>query len=66
MQKILDDSTVGLKLNGVVEDLYPQLTKEQINDVAYHVYHEMNVIPLYDQAKELIIKYVNDKDFNLS
>ena len=66
MQKILDDSTVGLKLNGVVKDLYPQLTKEQINDVAYHVYHKMNVIPLYDQAKELIIKYVNDKDFNLN
>ena len=64
MQKILDDSTIGLKLNGVVKDLYPDLTKEQINDVTYYVYHQMNMIPLYEQAKELIKKYVNGKEFS--
>tara|TARA_B100000427_G_scaffold132083_1_gene109906 strand:- start:572 stop:769 length:198 start_codon:yes stop_codon:yes gene_type:complete len=61
MQKSLEDSTVGLKLDGVIKDLYPDLSKEQVNDISYHVYHKMNIIPLYDQAKELIKQYVDEK-----
>ena len=64
MPIFIEDSTVGLKIDGIVSELYPELTKEQIKEVAHHVFHQVNINPVYDQARELIKTYVNDKDFN--
>ena len=64
MPIFIEDSTVGLKIDGIVSELYPELTKEQIKEVAHHVFHQVNMNPVYDQARELIKTYVNDKDFN--
>ena len=64
MPIFIDDPTVGLKIDGVVSGLYPELTKDQIKEVAHHVYHKMNMIPVYDQARKLITEYVNDKEFS--
>ena len=60
MAIIIDDSTVGLKIDGVVSELHPELTKEQVKEVAHHVYHKINIIPVYDQARELIHQYVKE------
>jgi len=57
----IDDSTVGLKISGVVTELHPELNKEQIKEIAHHVYHKINMIPVYEQAKQLIEEYVKDK-----
>ena len=64
MPIFIEDSTVGLKIDSIVSELYPELTKEQIKEVAHHVFHQVNMNPVYDQARELIKTYVNDKDFN--
>ena len=64
MQIFIDDPTVGLKIDGVVSELYPELTKEQVKEVAHHVFHQVDINPVYDQARELIKKYVNDKEFS--
>tara|TARA_B100000519_G_C14086684_1_gene364276 strand:+ start:526 stop:720 length:195 start_codon:yes stop_codon:yes gene_type:complete len=56
----IEDSTVGLKISGVVTELYPELNKEQVKEVAHYVYHKINMIPVYDQARELINKYVKE------
>ena len=58
MAVFIDDSTVGLKISGVVTELHPELNKEQVKEVAHHVYHKINMIPVYDQAKNLINEYV--------
>ena len=60
MAILIDDSTVGLKIDGVVTELHPELTKEQVKEVAHHVYHKINIIPVYDQARELIHQYVKE------
>ena len=64
MAQLIEDATVSLKLNGVITELHPELSKQQVQEVAHHVYHKMNMIPLYNQARKLITEYVNDKDFN--
>jgi len=56
--KILAEPSVGLHLDTIVEELYPDLTKEELNDVVYEVYHHMNLNPLRKQAEEKIHKYV--------
>ena len=61
MAQLIEDATVSLKLDGVVSEIYPNLTKEQIKEVSHFVYHRMNMIPVYDQAKKLIKDYVNDE-----
>ena len=61
MKQLIEDATVSLKLDGVVSEIYPNLTKEQIKEVSHFVYHRMNMIPVYDQAKKLIKDYVNDE-----
>ncbi len=60
MAIFIEDSTVGLKISGVVTELYPELNKEQVKEVAHYVYHKINMIPVYDQARELINKYVKE------
>ena len=60
MAVFIDDSTVGLKISGVVTELHPELNKEQVKEVAHYVYHKINMIPVYDQARELINKYVKE------
>ena len=66
MKQFIEDATVSLKINGVVSEMYPTLTKDEIKEVSHHVFHQMNMIPLYDQARDLIEKYINAKDFNPS
>ena len=61
MKQFIQDPTVSLKIDGVVTELYPKLTKEQIREVSHFVFLRMNVIPLYDQAKELIKEYVDEE-----
>ena len=64
MKQFIEDPTISLKLAGVVSELHPELNKDQIKEVAHHVFHQVNMNPVYDQARELIKTYVNDKDFN--
>ena len=61
MKQFIEDTTVSLKINGVVTEMYPHLNKEQIREVSHFVFHRMNVIPLYDQAKQLIKEYVDEE-----
>ena len=61
MKQFIEDATVSLKINGVVSEMYPNLTKDQIKEVSHFVYHRMNMIPVYDQAKELIKEYVDEE-----
>ena len=58
---LIEDSTVSLKIDGVVSELHPELSKQQIQEVAHHVYHKINMIPVYEQAKELINNYITEK-----
>ena len=58
MAQLITDATVGLKLDGVITELHPELNKEQVQEIAHHVYHKMNMIPLYDQARKLIQEYI--------
>ena len=65
MAVFIDDSTVGLKISGIVTELYPDLEKEQVKEVAHHVYHKINIMPVYEQATELIheqVKKLNCQD----
>jgi len=52
--KILAEPSVGLHLDTIAKDLYPNLTKEELNEVVYEVYHHMNLNPLRKQAEEKI------------
>ena len=52
MKQFIQDPIVSLKIDGVVSELHPELTEDQIREVSHFVFHRMNVIPLYDQAKE--------------
>ena len=61
MAQLIDDATVSLKINGVVSEMYPNLNKDQIKEVAHFVYHRMSMIPVYEQAKKLIEEYVQDE-----
>ena len=65
MKQFIEDTTVSLKINGVVSEMYPHLNKDQIREVSHFVFHRMNVIPLYDQAKQLIKEYVDDELINI-
>jgi len=58
MAQLITDATVGLKLDGVITELHPELNKQQVQEVAHHVYHQINMIPVYEQAKELIQQYL--------
>ena len=46
MAQLITDATVGLKLDGVITELHPELNKEQVQEIAHHVYHKMNMIPV--------------------
>ena len=61
MKQFIADSTVSLKIDGVVSEMYPNLDKQQVKEVSHFVFHRMNIIPLYDQAKELIKEYVDEE-----
>ena len=61
MKQLIEDATVSLKINGVVSEMYPNLTKDQIKEVSHFVYHRMNMIPVYEQAKKLIEAYIEDE-----
>ena len=61
MKQFIEDSTVSLKIDGVVNEMYPSLNKQQVKEVSHFVFHRMNIIPLYDQAKELIKDYVDEE-----
>ena len=41
--KILAEPSVGIHLDNIVEELYPDLTKEELDAVVYEVYHHMNL-----------------------
>ena len=61
MKQFIEDSTVSLKIDGVVSEMYPNLDKQQVKEVSHFVFHRMNMIPVYDQAKELIKEYVDEE-----
>ena len=61
MKQLIEDPTVSLKIDGVISELHPELDKQQVREVAHFVFHRMNIIPLYDQAKELIKDYVDEE-----
>ena len=61
MKQFIEDSTVSLKIDGVVSEMYPNLDKQQVKEVSHFVFHRMNIIPIYDQAKELIKEYVDEE-----
>ena len=61
MAQLIEDATVSLKLNGVVTEMYPDLGKDQVKEVSHFVYHRMDMIPVYDQARKLIEEYVQDE-----
>ena len=61
MAQLITDATVSLKLEGVVSELHPELSKEQIQEVSHFVFHRMNMNPVYEQAKKLIKDYVDDE-----
>ena len=65
MKQFIEDSTVSLKIDGVVTELYPKLTEDQIREVAHFVFHRMDMIPVYDQAKKLIKEYVDEELINI-
>ena len=54
MKQFILDPIVTLKIDGVVSEMHPELTEDQRKEVAHFVFHRMNVMPLYDQAKNLI------------
>ena len=61
MKQFIQDPIVSLKIDGVVSELHPELTEDQRREVAHFVFHRMNVIPLYDQAKQLIEEYIEEE-----
>tara|TARA_B100000287_G_C20621216_1_gene776006 strand:+ start:71 stop:286 length:216 start_codon:yes stop_codon:yes gene_type:complete len=56
----IEDPFIGLKLDGLVKGLYRDLDKEKIKEIAHHVYHQMDMNPLREQAEERIHKYVKE------
>ena len=65
VKQFIEDSTVSLKIDGVVNEMYPSLNKQQVREVSHFVFHRMNIIPLYDQAKQLIKEYVDEELINI-
>ena len=61
VKQFIEDSTVALKLDGVVSELHPEFNKQQIQEVAHFVFHRMNMIPLREQAEKLIEEYVDEE-----
>ena len=61
VKQFIEDSTVALKLDGVVSELHPELNKDQIKEVSHFVFHRMNMIPLREQAEKLIEEYVDEE-----
>ena len=61
MKQFIEDSTVSLKLDGVISELHPELDKQQIKEVAHFVFHRMNVMPLREQAEQLIEEYIEEE-----
>ena len=61
MAQLITDATVSLKIEGVISELHPELSKEQIQEVAHFVFHRMNMIPLREQAEKLIREYVDEE-----
>ena len=61
MKQFIEDATVSLKLNGVVTDMYPNLTEDQVKEVSHFVYHRINMAEVHNQAMELIREYVDDE-----
>ena len=61
MKQFIQDPTVSLKIDGVVTELYPKLTEDQIKEVSHFVFHRMNMIPLREQAEKLIEEYVDEE-----
>ena len=61
MKQFIEDSTVSLKIDGVVSEMYPNLDKQKVKEVSHFVFHRMNMIPVYDQAKEFIKYYVDEE-----
>jgi len=57
--KILAQPSVGLHLDSIAQELYPDLTDEELKEVIYEVYHHMNLSPLRKQAEEKIHQYVH-------
>ena len=56
--KILAQPSVGIHLDTIARELYPDLSDEELKEVIYEVYHHMNLNPLRKQAEEKIHKYV--------
>ena len=61
MKQFIEDSTVSLKLDGVISELHPELDKQQIKEVAHFVFHRMNVMPLREQAEQIIEEYIEEE-----
>ena len=61
MKQLIDDATVTLKLNGIVTDMYPNLTENQVKEVSHFVYHRINMADVHNQAMNLIKDYVDDE-----
>ena len=61
MKQLIDDATVTLKLNGIVTDMYPNLTENQVKEVSHFVYHIINMADVHNQAMNLIKDYVDDE-----
>ncbi len=57
--KILAQPSVGIHLDTIARELYPDLTDEELKEVIYEVYHHMNLSPLRKQAEEKIHEYVH-------
>ena len=61
MKQLIEDPTVSLKIDGVISELHPELDKQQIKEVAHFVFHRMNVMPLREQAEQLIEEYIEEE-----
>ena len=57
--KILAQPSVGIHLDTIAQELYPDLSDEELKEVVYEVYHHMNLSPLRKQAEEKIHEYVH-------
>ena len=61
VKQFIEDTTVSLKISGVVSELHPELDKDQIKEVSHFVFHRMNMIPVRDQAEKLIEEYISEE-----
>ena len=61
MAQLITDATVSLKIEGVISELHPEFNKQQIQEVAHFVFHRMNVMPLREQAEQLIEEYIEEE-----